>query len=180
MVSMTMTSSIERDSQGRVVCRALTLWQPWASLVVHGLKRFETRSWSTTHRGLLAIHAAARPVSQAEYAQFADLLARCRIEGPEQLPRGVIVGFACVSEIFSVDYIRGNLTDEERRVGDFSPGRYAWMLDGPVWLVEPIPCRGRQGLWTVTLGIAVRDVEPMSYLAGLRYLGVVRTGEETS
>ncbi len=38
--------------------KAITLWQPWASLLVHGLKQIETRSWGTPCRGLLLIHAA--------------------------------------------------------------------------------------------------------------------------
>src|SRR6267154_1758716 len=40
--------------------KALTLWQPWASMIAFGEKRIETRCWSTKHRGLLAIHAAAK------------------------------------------------------------------------------------------------------------------------
>lgn len=40
--------------------KALTLWQPWASLVALGVKTIETRSWSTKYRGPLAIHAAVR------------------------------------------------------------------------------------------------------------------------
>lgn len=38
--------------------KALTLWQPWASLVALGEKKIETRTWSTTYRGTLAIHAS--------------------------------------------------------------------------------------------------------------------------
>lgn len=38
--------------------KALTLWQPWASLVAVGAKTIETRSWRTSYRGRLAIHAA--------------------------------------------------------------------------------------------------------------------------
>ncbi len=40
--------------------KALTLWQPWASLIALGVKTIETRSWSTDYRGPLAIHAAKR------------------------------------------------------------------------------------------------------------------------
>ncbi len=40
--------------------KALTLWQPWASLIAIGAKSIETRSWATPYRGRLAIHAAAR------------------------------------------------------------------------------------------------------------------------
>lgn len=39
--------------------KALTIWQPWASLLADGEKRFETRSWATSYRGPIAIHAAA-------------------------------------------------------------------------------------------------------------------------
>ena len=39
--------------------KAITIWQPWASLLACGGKRFETRSWATSYRGPIAIHAAA-------------------------------------------------------------------------------------------------------------------------
>jgi hypothetical protein len=42
-----------------LLVKALTLTQPWATLVIDGPKRIETRSWSTKYRGPLAIHAAA-------------------------------------------------------------------------------------------------------------------------
>lgn len=42
--------------------KALTIWQPWASLLVSGQKKYETRSWATAYRGPIAIHAAMRPV----------------------------------------------------------------------------------------------------------------------
>lgn len=44
----------------KVGVAALTLWQPWASLVAWEEKRIETRSWSTSYRGPLVIHAAKR------------------------------------------------------------------------------------------------------------------------
>lgn len=37
--------------------KALTIHQPWASLIAYGFKRFETRGWRTNYRGLVAIHA---------------------------------------------------------------------------------------------------------------------------
>lgn len=38
--------------------KTISLWQPWASLVAIKAKRIETRSWYTSYRGPLAIHAA--------------------------------------------------------------------------------------------------------------------------
>lgn len=37
--------------------KAITLWQPWASLLAYGVKKYETRSWPTKYRGPIAIHA---------------------------------------------------------------------------------------------------------------------------
>ncbi len=38
---------------------AITVWQPWASLIACEEKHFETRGWATKYRGPIAIHAAA-------------------------------------------------------------------------------------------------------------------------
>ncbi len=43
------------------VCYALSLKQPWAALLVHGLKTVEIRRWATTRRGRILIHAARVP-----------------------------------------------------------------------------------------------------------------------
>lgn len=40
--------------------KAITIWQPWASLLACGAKRYETRSWATKYRGPIAIHAAMK------------------------------------------------------------------------------------------------------------------------
>ena len=52
--------------------KALTIWQPWASLLVSGQKKYETRSWATDYRGPIAIHAAMRPVRRTIDALVAD------------------------------------------------------------------------------------------------------------
>ena len=52
--------------------KALTIWQPWASLLVSGRKKYETRSWATAYRGPIAIHAAMRPVRRTIDALAAD------------------------------------------------------------------------------------------------------------
>jgi uncharacterized protein (UPF0264 family) len=40
---------------------ALSLRQPWATLLVHGLKTIEVRRWPTARRGRILIHAARHP-----------------------------------------------------------------------------------------------------------------------
>ncbi|MBD1864167.1 MULTISPECIES: hypothetical protein [Trichocoleus] len=62
------------------IVRCITLWQPWASLV--GLKKNETRHWSTQWRGWLAIHAAQRPVVGAEVEVIYEAV-RCQNTDPK-------------------------------------------------------------------------------------------------
>ncbi len=40
--------------------KAITIWQPWTSLLVCGAKQYETRGWATTYRGSIALHAAMK------------------------------------------------------------------------------------------------------------------------
>lgn len=40
--------------------KAISIQNPWAGLIILGLKSYETRSWNTKHRGKLAIHSSAK------------------------------------------------------------------------------------------------------------------------
>jgi hypothetical protein len=42
--------------------KAITIWQPWASLLACGAKKYETRSWKTDYRGPIAIHVAKKDI----------------------------------------------------------------------------------------------------------------------
>ena len=75
--------------------KALSIRQPWADLILQGRKTIELREWGTTHRGLLAIHAAKR-VEIGACHQW-DL-------NPEALPRGALVGTVEVVEIVKFDH----------------------------------------------------------------------------
>ena len=55
-----VSTALTIPEPGRPV-KAITIWQPWASLVAVGAKTMETRSWPTKYRGPIAIHAAQRP-----------------------------------------------------------------------------------------------------------------------
>jgi len=123
--------------------KALTLTQPWASLVAVGAKRWETRSWSTTYRGPLAIHAAKGfPGWAREFAEEAQI--KCR-HLPGALPLGAIVATCRLADVIHTD--KGAPTDVEDLFGDWSPGRYAWLLEDVAPLAQPVLARGALGLW---------------------------------
>jgi activating signal cointegrator 1 len=146
--------------------RCITLTQPWATLIAIGAKKIETRGWSTSFRGPLAIHAAAGlgPVGGMKgYAElctsspFWEALTGAGYCGPHprQPPRGAIVAVARLYSIYriTVDGIEGfnpQPPANEIAFGDYSPGRYAWLLTDVRALPEPIPARGALGLWEWT------------------------------
>lgn len=136
--------------------KAITIWQPWASLIALGAKRIETRHWRTWHRGYIAIHAAKRWTREERDLcsawPFADYIGGHVLErGP--LPLGAVVAIARLDMCVSTD----SLTLDERfpvhesAFGNYAPGRYGWVLDEVVALPTPVPCPGEQGLWTLDL-----------------------------
>ena len=131
------------DLDGAV--KALTLTQPWATLVITGRKRFETRSWRTDYRGQLAIHAAkGMPGWAAEVAREFGL-------DPTTLPRGVVLGTAYLTATSRTEEVREALrwADDhlELAAGDYDDDRWAWQFVMPLALAKPIPARGALGLW---------------------------------
>lgn len=154
--------------------KAITLTQPWATLVAIGAKRIETRGWSTSYRGPLAIHAA-KGIASVGGAE--GLMRLCRSEpfrstllaahylGTPALPRGAIVATCELVAVLrtentpigargetviidsSAEYRVITMTDHEIAFGDYSPGRYAWILADIRALPEPIPAKGALSLW---------------------------------
>lgn len=133
--------------------KAISLWQPWATLIALGHKRIETRSWGTSYRGLIAIHAAKRKMTWDEIELLEDLNFNLGLEIPitedeTQWPRGAIVAVAHLSDCYQMttDDIEEQTVLEEH-VGGWAPGRYAWVLRGVAPINPPVPARGAQGLW---------------------------------
>ncbi len=155
--------------------KALSLWQPWASAIAVGAKRIETRHWSTNYRGLIAIHAAKRMV-KIEMIGFSSSWSWCGALRPlgnfiesstplwELLPFGALVATADLVDCRPTDSFTQAELDAPRRpeeetvdsyewtermMGDFSLGRFGWVLDNVCALPEPIPWKGAQGLFDV-------------------------------
>ena len=137
--------------------RALTLTQPWATLVAIGAKNVETRSWSTKFRGRLAIHAAKGYPKDcqklAATGAFRWALLHAGYGDTRELPTGVIIATADVIEVLPTEQIV--VSSVEREFGDYSAGRFAWWLHDVRRTVQPIACRGMLGLWTVPAELTI-------------------------
>ena len=136
--------------------KAISLLQPWATLVVIGAKQIETRSWSTPYRGRILVHASLGKAGSifSEHLPFSRY-----IPDFKKLPFGAIVGEATLTTILRVedfelpDKEMNRMTLEEKAFGDYSPGRYGWLLEEATAYNNPIPARGHLRLWEFNMGI---------------------------
>lgn len=117
--------------------KALSLYQPWASLMAVGAKKIETRSWSTPYRGLIAIHAAQKwdrdLRDQCMGSPFYErLFGDGHFENSTKLPRGGFVAVGklrhCLSTTRDAKFIP-SMDADEFRFGDYSPRRFMWVFD---------------------------------------------------
>lgn len=133
--------------------KALSLWQPWASLIAIGAKQYETRSWSTPYRGLLAIHAAKRWTLDEARAMkhflltFPDLRAALSPDGLLRPPLGAVLCVCKLVDVLPTEEAYRIITHKEWQFGNYSEGRFAWKLELTEVFDPPIRARGAQGLW---------------------------------
>ena len=124
--------------------KALTVRQPWASLIADGRKTIEVRSWHTNYRGALAIHAGIHEPPAGD-------LRRWGLD-PHALPYGAILATATLHDVQPYDADR-------HASAACLPGTpraaYAWRLTDVRPLDAHVPCRGAQGLWSVPDAIRV-------------------------
>ncbi|MFA4132565.1 MULTISPECIES: ASCH domain-containing protein [unclassified Brevibacillus] len=145
--------------------KAITIHQPWATLIALGEKRFETRGWPTNYRGQIAIHAAKKVDKEICLEEpFRSVLARHGYTA-DNLPTGAVVAIAQLAGSYRIyntidngvhivrcpnneyDFTKVEFIWRPESVfGYFSEGRFAWEMTD-VRQINPVPAKGQQGLW---------------------------------
>lgn len=155
--------------------RVISLHQPLASFM-GTFKLAETRSWSTTYRGPIAIHAAKRnDIADAKLSSIWHQRAYRHFDVRyEDLPRGVIVSVGYLRNCVEMGTVEDRFmypqpSDQERAFGIYKTGRFTWYIDNMERLVSPIQLRGQQGLWTLDDAVEQQILAapriPMQYTA---------------
>jgi hypothetical protein len=137
--------------------KALSLWQPWASLWCSDAKEHETRGWELRHRGWLLVHAAKRPIDkEVDYAL--DIIAHNYLGDGwmTTLPLGAIVGAVNVVNCQPTETLLqewGSPINSrywiDYQCGNYAPGRFGFLRSEFKQFGTPIPYRGQQGLFDV-------------------------------
>lgn len=144
--------------------KALTIRQPHACAIALGFKLCETRPGRTHHRGPLAIHAAMftpveymRVIRTAPIAQQEAIVAAGYHVGGKpslvKMPTAAVVAIADVVDCIAVENLEEFYPEimypprGERHWGDYTAGRFGWILSNVRRLAKPIEVKGAQGLW---------------------------------
>jgi hypothetical protein len=152
-----------KPATSQQMMKAISLWQPWATLVAIGAKKIETRSWPTKYRGPLAIHASA----ERKYIDMRSKHYTCDKEPfytilmnyycnqlctpfHKILPRGAVIAICELVNCFRIPEDKSYnlmLSDQEKAFGDYTSGRFMWIFGDIYELPKPITVKGKQGLW---------------------------------
>lgn len=108
---------------------ALSIRQPWADLIVAGVKDVENRSWATSLRGWILIHAS-QTYDWQERARARMFAERELLDEPYEPELGALIGAAVL-----LDCVRASES------GWFS-GPYGFELANQIRFTRPVSCRG--------------------------------------
>lgn len=145
--------------------KAITILQPFASLIADRQKVYETRGWSTSYRGPIAIHAGAKGMDIRDLSEPMIVAAQqaIGISNFDKLPHGCVIGIADLVDCLKVVGRASLRIGDEKQVvavlengvriignellfGDYTIGRYAWQLEN-VRSIVPVAARGMQRIW---------------------------------
>lgn len=140
--------------------KVLSIREPFASLIKEQKKMIETRSWSTSYRGELYIHASLGKVKK-EKVELINLLTN------QELNYGYII---CKCKLIDCIYMTSeyvnkikNSKHQEYICGEYKEGRYAWVLSD-IKPINPIKAHGQLGIWNY-----YNDLEIMDLMSNIEY-----------
>lgn len=119
--------------------KALSIQEPYASLILDGFKTMETRSWKTNYRGRLYIHAGKK-----EYYHWKDNPDIAWFNPTKE--RGCIIGYVDIVDCIPTEKVPKN--SDEIKYGFYGDGRYAWVLQNPC-RISPVAVKGKLGLFNL-------------------------------
>uniref|UniRef100_A0A3P8RZ78 Activating signal cointegrator 1 n=1 Tax=Amphiprion percula TaxID=161767 RepID=A0A3P8RZ78_AMPPE len=124
----------------------LSMHQPWASLLVKGIKRVEGRTWYTSHRGRLWIAAAAKKPTDQEVAEVEAMyrhVYRKEPRFPKDYPTGCLLGCVNVTDCLPQEQFRQQFPD----TCEESASPFVFICTNPQELLVKFPMKGKHKIW---------------------------------
>ena len=142
--------------------KALTVNQPWAWAILQGGKRTENRTWPTSYRGPLLIHAG-KSTRWLDAEDPALWPARYGVELPPvgQMPLGFILGLVDLVDCRAVAELPAGLKDHP-----FVEGPYCLILTNPRPFPEPVPYKGQLSIFEIPDSVVTQAIQSLAPLPG--------------
>lgn len=155
--------------------KVLSLTEPCATLIKEKKKRIETRSWKTSYRGELYIHASATSIPK-EWKNDKEFMA---LVENTSLNFGYII---CKCNLVDCIYMTKEYVEKMRKTnhqeyicGDYKEGRYAWVLENITPLKNPINAKGQLNIWDYHT-----EVETLKLMDDIEYGWIDKHNEKHS
>lgn len=125
--------------------KVLSIKEPFATLIKDGHKLIETRSFKTSYRGTIYIHASVKKVDDdfLNNKVLNSLIKNMSYNYGNIICRANLIDCKLMDEAF-LNEIKEN--EKEYSLGIYKLGRYAWILDN-VEVIESIPAKGNLNIW---------------------------------
>jgi hypothetical protein len=148
--------------------RAVTVCQPYATLIMSGDKLVENRTWSTKYRGRFFVHAgksrAYLCTKNVDGVDYCTLTQR----PVKDLPFGFVLGITTLLDCLHIDEVRAGKHDRAYpwlRAHHHTQGPWCWVLgDRPVLRPDPVPFKGAQA-WFDINPLSLEDIARRAQLA---------------
>lgn len=125
--------------------KALTVRQPWAHLIVKGIKTIENRSWTSHYRGWLLIHSS---LTQEEFEEAELGLTKDESRDLIEAMDGPCWSGHIIGAVKVADIITGTAAKKlGAHFSDWAFGPLCWVLESAVAFEKPIKHTGQVGLW---------------------------------
>ncbi|XP_006831604.1 PREDICTED: activating signal cointegrator 1 [Chrysochloris asiatica] len=124
----------------------LSMHQPWASLLVRGIKRVEGRTWYTPHRGRLWIAATAKKPSPQEVSELQATYCLLRgkdLEFPSDYPSGCLLGCVNLTDCMSQKQFKEQYPDMSQE----SDSPFVFICSNPQEMIVKFPIKGNPKIW---------------------------------
>lgn len=142
----------------------LSMHQPWASLLVHGFKRFEGREWTHKFRGPLWIHATAQKPNQeliddleSRYSEFYKSSEDVMPEFPDRYPTSVVVGRVDLVDVITLDEYHDTVP---KKLQEPTECQYQFVVRNPCYLDMPPRMSGAPNIYKIdkALHFGIKDL----------------------
>ncbi len=144
--------------------KVLSLTEPYATLIKEKKKQIETRSFKTSYRGELYIHASSTAISKDSKANKVLM----------QELNGIPLNFGyiiCKCQLVDCIYMTREYVEDMKKnhpqeyiCGDYQEGRYAWILEDIMSLEVPIQAKGQLNIWNY-----YTESEIMKFMENIQY-----------